>query len=148
MRRDLWMRVMLAGLAWSALLVGAWATFAPRSFYDSFPGGGETWVAVDGPYNQHLVGDVGALNLALVVVTVWALVTLDRRLVQVASVAWLVYSVPHLYYHSTHRDPFETGSLVAALTSLALGVVVPVVLLVMTRRPESAPVDQAAPAPA
>ena len=119
MRRDLWMRIMLAGLAWSALLVGAWATFAPRSFYDSFPGGGETWVAVDGPYNQHLVGDVGALNLALVVVTVWALVTLDRRLVQVASVAWLVYSVPHLSYHSTHRDPYETGSLVAALTSLA-----------------------------
>ena len=67
--------------------------------------------------------------------TVWALVTLDRRLVQVASVAWLVYSVPHLYYHSTHREPFETGSLVAALTSLTLGVVVPVVLLVMTRQP-------------
>ena len=34
-------------------------------FYDDFPGLGRSWVAADGPYNEHLVRDVGALNLAL-----------------------------------------------------------------------------------
>ena len=38
----------------------------PAAFYDDFPGLGRMWVAPDGPYNQHLVRDVGELNLALV----------------------------------------------------------------------------------
>ena len=44
--------------------VGLQALFTPRSFYDDFPLG-RGWVAMDGPYNQHLVRDVGSLNLAL-----------------------------------------------------------------------------------
>jgi len=134
MNRPLLLRVLLAVLAWSALLVGAWATTAPRSFYDSFPGGGRAWVAVDGPYNQHLVGDVGALNLALLVVTVWALVTLTPVLIRVAAVAWLVYSLPHLLYHATHREPYDTGDLAASLFGLTVNVVVPIVLLVLVSR--------------
>jgi hypothetical protein len=35
-------RILLGFLAVGALLVGAWAQFAPRSFYDSFPGGGRS----------------------------------------------------------------------------------------------------------
>jgi len=131
---DGWRRTLLLVLAASALTVGAWATFAPRSFYDSFPGFGETWVAVDGPYNHHLVGDVGALNLALLVITGWALVTLDRRLVLTTAVAWLAYGVPHLWYHATHTDPFGTGSLVASLGSLAILVAAPLTLLALTAR--------------
>lgn len=133
MSRPLLSRVLLAVLAWSALLVGGWAAFAPRSFYDSFPGGGRAWVAADGPYNQHLVGDVGALNLALVVLTVWALVTLSPLLVRVTAVVWLVYSVPHLLYHATHPEPYGTGDLAASLFGLAVNVVGPVVLLVLAR---------------
>lgn len=144
MTRPLLLRVLLAVLAWSALLVGAWATAAPRSFYDSFPGGGRAWVAVDGPYNQHLVGDVGALNLALVVVTVWALITLTPVLIRVAAAAWLVYSVPHLLYHATHREPYGTNDLAASLFGLAVNVVVPIVLLVMAS-PSSAAVSGALP---
>ena len=56
-------RVGLGLLAVSAAIVGFWAEFAPKSFYDDFPGGGHHWVRVDGPYNQHLVRDVGQWNL-------------------------------------------------------------------------------------
>ena len=56
-------RVILALLAITSVQLGLWATFAPRSFYEDFPGGGRNWVAVDGPYNEHLVRDFGALNL-------------------------------------------------------------------------------------
>jgi hypothetical protein len=129
--RDLWTRILLAGLAWSAALVGVWATVAPRSFYDSFPGGGREWIAADGPYNQHLVRDVGELNLALLVVTVAALITLAPVLVRVTAIAWLVYGIPHFLYHATHRDPFDTTDVVAILISLAFAVVLPVALLLL-----------------
>lgn len=136
MSRTLWTRILLVGLAWSALLVGAWATFAPRSFYDSFPGGGREWVAADGPYNHHLVTDVGELNLALLVVTIAALVSLNRLLVRVTALGWLAYGIPHFLYHATHRDPFETSDVVASLVSLSFAIVVPIALLLLTRGQE------------
>jgi hypothetical protein len=133
MSRTLWIRILLVALAWSAFLVGVWATFAPRSFYNSFPGGGREWVSPDGPYNHHLVTDVGELNLALFVVTLAALISVNRLLVRVTAAAWLVYGIPHFLYHATHTDPFETGDVVAALTSLSLAIVLPVILLVLAR---------------
>ncbi|MDQ1520690.1 MAG: hypothetical protein QOI55_1763 [Actinomycetota bacterium] len=126
-------RVVLALLAFSSVVVGAWAAFAPRQFYDNFPGGGRTWVAPDGPYNEHLVRDVGELNLALTVVTVFALVLLTRALVLATAWAWLVYNVPHLVYHLRHLDPFGGGDKTAIPTSLALAVAGAVLLLIPRR---------------
>src|SRR3954452_21157003 len=76
--RERWLRVVLALMVVSSAVVGFWAQLAPRSFYDDFPGGGQHWVSVDGPYNEHLVRDVGGLNLALPVAALVALVTSSR----------------------------------------------------------------------
>jgi len=67
-------RVVLLVLALVAAYVGAWALFAPASFYAEFPGGSRHWVAADGPFNEHLVRDVGAAYCALCVLSVAALV--------------------------------------------------------------------------
>ena len=112
-------RVALAILALIGLQVGLWAAFAPQSFYDDFPGAGRIWVAVDGPYNEHLVRDVGALNLALAVVAVVAFVTLSRAAVLAAGGAWLAYGLPHLVYHLRHLEPLESADAVAVPVSLA-----------------------------
>lgn len=143
MNRPLVMRILLALLAWPALMLGVWATFAPRNWYENFPGIGQSWIAIDGPYNQHLIGDVGALNLALFSVTAVALVKLDSLLVRTTAAAWLVYSVPHLLYHATHSDPYESGDLIAALGGLAMNVGIPIVLIVMARPTKQS--DTAAP---
>ncbi len=45
----LWTRIALGYLALVSLQIGLWAQFAPRSFYDDFPGLGRAWVAIDGP---------------------------------------------------------------------------------------------------
>jgi hypothetical protein len=132
-------RVVLALLAFSSAVVGLWATFAPRSFYDDFPGGGRSWVAPDGPYNEHLVRDVGELNLALTVVTLFAFVYLSRALVLATATAWLVYSVPHLVYHLRHLEPFGDGDAVSIPVSLALAVVGGVLLLLPAREPAAPP---------
>ena len=132
--RDTVLRIGLAVLALPALMVGIWAAVFPRSFYDDFPGLGRMWVAPDGPYNEHLVRDVGELNLALVVVTAVALVALTPILVRAVLAAWLVYSVPHLVYHLRHMSPFSTDDQVSIGASLALVPILAVVLLVVEAR--------------
>ena len=122
-------RIALALLAVVGLQVGLWAAFAPQSFYDDFPGAGRVWVSVDGPYNQHLIRDVGALNLALAVVAIVAFVTLSRAAVLAAGGWWLAYGVPHLVYHLRHLDPLEGADQVAVPVSLFLSVVLGALVL-------------------
>jgi hypothetical protein len=135
-------RAGLAALVVTALVVGVWAAFAPRSFYDDFPGGGRHWVAVDGPYNEHLVRDVGELNLALAAVTLVALVTLARAAAVAAALGWLVYQVPHLLYHVRHADVFaDTTDKVTSIGSLALGVALPLIVLLAALRLGPSPAE-------
>jgi hypothetical protein len=115
-------RVSLVGLLVSNLVVGVWAQVAPQSFYRSFPGFGRVWVAVDGPYNQHLVRDVGGLNLGIAFVIAMALVSASPLVVRAAGGASLIYGLPHLMYHATHLSPFGTGDAVALVVSLSLAV--------------------------
>ncbi len=133
-----WTRIGLGYLALVSLQLGLWAQFAPRSFYDDFPGLGRSWVSVDGPYNQHLVRDVGGLNLALAALLIVAIVTLSRPMVRTSCVAALLFGVPHLIYHVADTHGLATGDVVASIGGLALFAAVPVVVLVVTSvRPKS-----------
>jgi len=129
-----WVRLGVSLLAASALVVGVWALVLPRSFYDDFPAAGRSWVSALGPYNEHLVRDVGALNLALGTLLALAAILLERRLVQAALAAWLVYALPHFVFHATELDalPFLDNSL--NLITLGLAVLLPLVLLAATGR--------------
>ena len=93
-------RVSLWLLSIQALVVGAWALFLPRSFYRDFPLPGKGWISALGPYNGHLMADVGAMYLALSVLLSLAAVSLGRELVRASLVAWLVFAVPHLVFHT------------------------------------------------
>jgi hypothetical protein len=129
-----WGRIALGYLAFVSLEVGIWAQFAPRSFYDHFPGLGRAWIRVDGPYNQHLVRDVGGLNLGIAAVLIAALITLSRPMVITASVASLLYGIPHLVYHIAHTDNLATGDVAVSLGGLAVFAVLPIALIVVSRR--------------
>lgn len=131
-RRRTIVRVSLVVLSLTSAILGLWAAVAPRSFYDSFPGFGRQWVAIDGPYNEHLVRDFGNLNLALTVLTVAAAATMVRVLVQAVAVAWLVYSIPHLAYHLHHFDQLDTVDVVGNLVGLGAAIVLPVLVLVLS----------------
>lgn len=115
-------KIGVIAIAGASGLVGLWAQLFPRSFYDDFPGMGRTWVALDGPFNEHLVRDVGGLNLALAVVAGSALPFRSPLLARVAGAAALVCGLPHLLYHATHVDDFGTGDAAAMLVSLTLNV--------------------------
>jgi hypothetical protein len=116
--------------------VGIWAQFAPASFYTSFPGG-RGWVAADGPYNEHLIRDVGGLNLALAVIALAAFRWMRPDLVRLVASATLVFALPHFAYHATHLEPYDVGDAVANIVALSIQVVVPL-WLVLSPAPKAA----------
>jgi hypothetical protein len=126
-------RLHPAALALSAALaffVGGWAFFAPRSFYDSFPGVLGTWVSTDGPFNEHLIRDVGAMYLALGVASVGGLVWRSTAVYRVLGLAWTVFGALHLGYHATHLDHVDATSAVGSIVSLSISLALGVVLLI------------------
>lgn len=126
-------RAAVAVLALSAALVGCWAVAAPRSFFTSFPLPGHHWVAAAGPFDEHLIRDVGALYLALCVFSVRALVRAHAESFTVTGVAWLVFSVPHLIFHAAHLDVYGTADAVGNVVGLGGTVVLAGLLLVPMR---------------
>ena len=128
-----WTRIALAYLALVSLEIGVWAQLAPRSFYDHFPGLGRAWVSVNGPYNEHLVRDVGGLNLGLAAVLVVAFITLSRPTIVAASVASLLYGIPHLVYHIANTDGLANSDIAISLGGLALFAVLPIALIMVSK---------------
>lgn len=118
-------RVALGVIAAIMLPAGLQAAFAPRSFFEDFPLG-RGWIAQRGDaYNEHLVRDVGALFLALIVVTAWT--AWRRGPSRPVAVAWLVQGTLHVAYHAGHLDRYDTVDKVGLVGSL---VIVPLLALV------------------
>lgn len=129
-------RIHTAALALTAAIaffVGGWASFAPASFFDSFPGVLGQWVATDGPYNEHLVRDVGATYLALGAASVAGLAWRSPAVTRVLGLAWTVFGALHLGYHATHLDHLAPDAAVGTVVSLTLSLGLGIVLLIPAR---------------
>ena len=127
-------RILLSITSIIGTAVGVWAAFFPVAFYDSFPGIGlGPWVAVDGPFNEHLVRDVGALYLALAAAGFYAAITGSVAASRAVGIAWIVFSMPHLGYHLQHLEGFDVLNAVVEIISLSSTIVLAVPLLLPTR---------------
>lgn len=101
-------RAGLLYLLLASLVVGVWAQLAPGPFWEDFPGFGYAWVSVGGPYNEHLVRDVGGLQLAVAVLLLAALLRPTTKLVLVAALSSLAWQAPHAVYHLLHVGDLPT----------------------------------------
>ncbi|QMW07046.1 hypothetical protein H3H32_21615 [Spirosoma foliorum] len=108
---------------------GAWALFMPHSFYTSFPGFGRVWVAVDGPYNEHLIRDVGGFFLALATLCFLALLTPRLVSVKATAICLLIFNAPHLLYHLQHLHMLPVIDQVGNAVALGTAVLLPLLLL-------------------
>lgn len=125
-------RLLLLLLAVSAGQPGLWALTAPRSFYDDFPGLGLHWVSNLGPYNEHLIRDIGGFYLALAVLSVLAARSLQQPLLQATAITWLVFQVPHLLLH-LHLAPDYGPGTVLQIGVLGAQLAAATVLLLLTK---------------
>ncbi len=139
-------RLLLWVMGIGALAVGVQAQFFPRTFYNDFPFG-RGWVAMDGPFNEHLIRDVGGLNLAIAVLTFAALWVSTRTMARVAAIATLVYTLPHWIYHLAHLDHMPTADKWGIALSLAPTVLAPIAVLFLVARPPRPRAAAATPAP-
>ena len=121
-------------LAFTEVVVGAWALLVPAGFYTGFPAPGHPWVAMLPPYNEHLVRDVGALSLALTVALAGAALRPERRLTVVVLLAFLTATVPHAVFHSLHLHGFPAVDAVAQTVGFALQLAVGAAVLVGVSR--------------
>jgi hypothetical protein len=128
MRAWPWLRAALLLLTLSQVVVGTWQLLLPRSFYDLY------WVELLPPYNEHLMRDVGGLNLALAVVLGASALIMERRLVSTALLAYLTFAAYHLVFHVTHLEHFPQADAIAQTSALASGVAFPLVLLIVAWR--------------
>ncbi len=139
-RRRRWTRAGLIYLAASFLQVGLWATLAPRSFYDDFPGFGRSWVAGHGPYNEHLASDAGVGFLAVGAVLVLAAVWMERRVMQAALVGATLHGLGHLLSHLNNwNDGLGPLDQTVSNGGLLFGIGLAIVLMaVVARSPANA----------
>lgn len=96
---------------------GAWAFFAPQSFYDK--------IATYPPYNQHLFHDIGAftigLGLAFFVAMRW------RNALTIAIAANAGAAVMHAISHIIDRDLGGRSSDPWFLSAIALALAIPAI---------------------
>ena len=131
-------RIILWILTATGAFVGVWALVFPREFHEWFPGLGFGAWAADGPFNEHLTRDVGALYLALVAAGIFAALVRRADASVAVGIAWLVFSVPHFAYHVTHLNDLAPIDAIAQSISLALPIVLSVLLLIPPRRESGA----------
>jgi hypothetical protein len=131
------MNLVRAALMYQILslgLVGIWALLFPQGFYNAFPGFGMQWIIRDGAFNEHVLRDVGSLNLGMACATLYALVSRNIGAIRASAIAALVFSVPHLYYHWHHLENLPNVlERVLNITLLSGNVLIPILLLQQTR---------------
>jgi len=133
-------RIFLLVTSAIGAVVGVWAALLPTQFYDSFPGLGlGPWVGVDGPYNEHLIRDVGALYLALAAAGIYAACATGIQAGRAVGIAWIVFSVPHLAYHAQHIEGFDGLNLAVEIVSLSSTIVLALPLLLPARERRRTP---------
>jgi hypothetical protein len=126
-------RLAVLALAVSAAVVGVWAAAFPVSFYTDFPSPGRHWVSALGPYNEHLVRDVGGLYLALLVLSLWAWRRPTVTAVRMTGGAWLVFNAEHFLWHVLHLGAFPVADRIGMVVALG-GVLVLSILLLLPDR--------------
>lgn len=122
--RERLLRLGLLCLTGVQLVVGVWTLVFPASFYNDVPT--VDWTP---PYSEHLFRDFGSTTLGIGIVLTAAAIWLERRLVLVALLAYLAYSIPHLAFHAHHLNGESPTLSTLLLAFTVLSVVLPLALL-------------------
>jgi hypothetical protein len=133
MRARSWVRSGLIFLAVGEVVLGGFAYLGPRNFYNDIP-----TVAMDPPFSQHFVSDIGAFFVAQGVMMAAAAIIMEHRLVRAALASYLTFAVLHLAFHASHLAGMPRADAIGLVIALSLDVVVPAAMLIAARPAEPA----------
>jgi hypothetical protein len=125
--------LLLRLLAVSCLLTGAYALGAPHSFYRHVIG-----VHLLGPYNEHLLSDVGGFYLGFALVFAIAVRAPAPELVRASCAGFAVTQGAHFIWHALNLEPLTLGQGAAQTVLLALFLALPLGVLYLSEYPSSA----------
>lgn len=117
---------------------GSWQLFAPRSFYDDFPLSSHPWVSLLPSYNEHLMVDAGAQNLAMGMMVCVAAVLMQPNVVRTVLAGSLVFNALHFGFHATHLAHYPTVDAASQTVALTVWLVIVAGLLALTFIPRAA----------
>ncbi|MEV0053088.1 hypothetical protein AB0H34_21590 [Saccharopolyspora shandongensis] len=126
MRR--WLRIGLAFLTATQLVVGLWALLLPARFFAL------EVVGMGMAYNKHLMLDYGAMTLASAVVLGAATINMGQWITRTALVMYLTWAVPHFFVHLTMLDHLAPSTTALLMVALGLAIALPAGLLALTER--------------
>jgi hypothetical protein len=109
---------------------GAFAAVAPHAFYRDVVG-----VDLLGPYNQHLLTDVGEFYLGYGLLFAWAMRTRSLDLIRTISAVVTLTAVLHFAYHADHLGPFNTEKAALQTGALTVAITLPLLALLASVRP-------------
>lgn len=126
-----WQTAALVASVVIAVVVGVWSYALPQEFFDHFPSVLGEWVSQDGPYNEHLVRDHGAMYAALGAASLAGLFWRLRIGYRLLGIAWTAFGVLHFAYHVTHlghmsaSDAIEQTIVLVVAAGLGIALLVP-----------------------
>jgi hypothetical protein len=147
-------KLLLGWFVAVSFVIGLWQAVFPASFYADFPGMGHHWVSPDGPYNEHLLRDVGLGNLAVGTVALVALSTGVVWVARAVGLAVVVVNLPHQLYHQAHVSllPTTADQILQSVTLAAVSLAAVALVVLAFRLPAASatpapPTDFSVPAP-
>ncbi len=134
-------KLLLGWFVLFGLTVGLWQAVFPASFYADFPGMAHHWVSPDGPYNEHLLRDVGLGNLAVGTVALVGLLTGVVWVARGVGLAVVVVNLPHQLYHQAHVSvlPTTTDQILQSVSLAAVSLTAIARLVLAFRLPAPSP---------
>ena len=112
---NLLIRIGLAILFLDELIVGGWNALAPESFYRNFP-----TVDLTPPFSEHYARDFGGATLGIALLLLIALIRPKAHFVIPATCAFLVFAIPHFFFHVSHLEGTTSGEAVALTAANAV----------------------------
>jgi hypothetical protein len=120
------LRIGLALLAVTELVVGIWNQFWPESFYTDFP-----TVSLTPPFAEHYARDFGGATIGIGIVLAAAAIAPRTILVIPALLAVSAFGIPHFFFHLGHLEAAAPGERLFLVASTAVTAWLPALLIVL-----------------